>query len=103
MGLDEDKAEKKRLKTQYKLEKKRMKMKAEAGLNDAEHIDKSPKKTAHAKKTIEQTKSQDSITNADSGTKQAMVLWYKNPEWVRALVATASLVVAVIAIVLTFR
>ncbi len=78
------KLEKKRLKAQVKLEKAR----AKAG---AEKTEPSPPETPP----------QQVIVQAPAQPAEKLP-WYKDPEWVRALVAAASLIVALVAIVLTF-
>ena len=100
MGSDEEKAEKKRLKARYKLEKKRMKMLAEAEL-DGDDAGKSSKKAKQMKNQTGRKSPQDRIERLAKETEK--IAWYRDPEWIRALVAIASLVVAVISITLTLR
>jgi hypothetical protein len=97
MGTDSAKLEKKRLKTEAKLEKKRMK-----ALEKASKIDEQPA-LADAPKSIEKTKGVDIKTKNELGNEvsEKKVSWYKDPDWIRAIVGIASLIVAVIAIMIT--
>lgn len=94
MGSDKDKQkeklEKKRLKQQYKLEKKRQNIRPEstAGTTSKKHMES----TAKSKTEAIQTK-----------TEVAKVPWYKNPDWIRALVGIITLIVAIIAIIIGLR
>ena len=81
------KLEKKRLKTQVKLEKARARAGTEPGVSSSSEVKQAPTQV------IVQPQAQEPKEN---------VPWYKNPDWVRAIAAIASLVVAVVAIVLTF-
>lgn len=94
MGSDEEKAEKKRLKAQYKLEKKRMKVLGTVELDD--DAGKSSKKARLKRKS-----SHDRIEHLRD--KNNKLPWYKNPEWVRAIVAIISLVVTILAIIITLK
>jgi hypothetical protein len=79
MGSDLEKAEKKRLKAQVKLEKKRN--------NQDERL--VSKKTSSAGVSSGTQKIE---------TKPKTVPWYKNPDWVRAIVAIVTLIIALIAL-----
>lgn len=81
-----DKEEKKRLKAQYKLDKKRLKVQ--------EHL---PPKNAERIHT--------GYTSWGTSAAQEPVLeipWYKNPVWLRAVAAIATLIVAIIALISSF-
>ena len=82
MGSYEKKTEKKRLKAEHKTRKKQAK--AEGS------------EPAH-EKTIERPPAKATVRDQ---VKEKS--WYKDPDWIRAVVAIASLIVAVIAIVLSF-
>jgi hypothetical protein len=107
MGTDEDnlkkkqdkmaKLEKKRIKAQIKLEKKRRKelnepevQKEERGMAVDEGLD--------ARTAVSQSNRKDSISNTN---EVESVPWYKNPDWIRAIAGIASLIVAIIAILIT--
>jgi len=80
---DKAKAEKKRLKTEYKAEKARLK--AGGG----------PGKTKDASSPPREPIVQVVVP------PQEPVRWYKNPNWIRAIVATVTLVVMVITLIVT--
>jgi anti-sigma-K factor RskA len=90
MGSDSDKpnkAEKKRLKAQYKHDKKQAKL-------DAEQRSAPPPVAGGV----------DASQSGANHTRQkgaGKVPWYKNPDWIRAIAATASLAVAVIVAIIT--
>ena len=79
MGSAQDKLEKKRMKAQYKLEKKH-----------AKHQPVIPQEDPDVPK------------QNSSQTEQKVRPWYKDPGWLRAVVGILSLIVAIIAIVLSF-
>jgi hypothetical protein len=91
--MGSDKAEKKRL----KLEKKRLK--AQAKLEKARIEAAADKSEPLPSETVPP---QQVIIQAPAQKPAEKVPWYKDPEWVRALVGFASLIVALVAIVLTF-
>ena len=98
MGSDKDKLEKKRLKAQIKLEKKR-----------AKHADEQDDEQVQTKTAAkQQTKTEDIGTKVESvggGAAPSVntnLPWYKNPDWLRAIAGIASLVVATIALILAF-
>ena len=75
--MGSNKEEKKRLKAQAKLEKKKVKTR---------------------KTLLELGVSEQSESLTDEEPK---VPWYKNPDWIRAIVGIASVIVALIAIIIT--
>ena len=80
------KLEKKRLKAQIKQEKKRLKTKEEVSEQEGplnKQARPGPSEVLQPKKQSEPV---------------IKVPWYKNPDWVRAIAAIASLIVAIIAI-----
>lgn len=91
MGKDKNKAEKKRLKAQIKHDKKRAKMAARAATGIQE-----------AKATPEERQKMGDGDEHPRELEKETRPWYKNPEWVRAIAAIASLIVAIIAIFLSF-
>jgi anti-sigma-K factor RskA len=112
MNMGSDKAEKKRLKlekkrlkAQAKLEKARAKAAKEKEEKTSPHPETQPEQEPEPKSKPEKKvrpSPQQVIVQVPSTAPAEKVPWYKNPEWVRALVATASLIVAMVAIVLTF-
>ncbi len=76
-----DKAEKKRLKAQYKLEKKHLKA-----------------QTQPVREQPIEPRGETVQSNKTTGTMEK-IRWYKNPDWIRAIAAIASLIVAMIAII----
>ena len=95
MGSNKDKLEKKRLKAQIKLEKKRAK---QDGQVQAAAAVKKQTKTDLAGKKVEAASGNVETVPAAG----AQVPWYKNPDWLRAIAGIASLIVAIIAIIITF-
>jgi hypothetical protein len=94
--MGSDKAEKKRL----KLEKKRLKAQAKlekARAKAAEEKDEPASLPGEA-----QQEPKNVAIQVPSQEPVEKVPWYTNPDWVRAIAAIASLIVAVVAIVLTF-
>lgn len=88
-----DKQDKKRLKAEYKLEKKRLKAQQSLATDSG-----STPRTGFSKKQ------EGSLTTREPGRIQhpsEKVLWYKDPGWIRALVGIASLIVAIIAILIS--
>jgi hypothetical protein len=75
-----DKAEKKRLKAQYKLEKKGLRAQTQSVREQPIEPKGEPE---HSIKTT---------------SPMEKIPWYKNPDWIRAIAAIASLIVAMIAI-----
>jgi len=86
MGTDEAKLEKKRLKAQVKAEKAR----AKSGLYQEPLSE--PEKASP--KVI---KSQESIYKPEKDP------WYKDPHWIRAIIAIATLVVMVITLIIAIQ
>jgi len=88
-----DKQEKKRLKAEYKVEKKRLKAQ--------QNLARGSGSTPHTDFSKEQ---EGSLTTQAPGRIQQpseKVPWYNDPGWIRALVGIASLVVAIIAILIS--
>ena len=79
--MGSDKEEKKRLKTQAKLGKKK----------------------AKAQKTKPEAQPEPGVSekNDRSTVEKPKVPWYKNPDWIRAIAGIASVMVALIAIIIT--
>jgi hypothetical protein len=85
----QEKLEKKRLKQQYKLEKKRQGTRQE-----------STAETTTKEQYERPAKGKTEPIHAE--LEVAKVPWYKNPDWLRAIAAIASLIVAIIAIIFSF-
>ena len=82
MGSDEAKIEKKRLKAQVKAEKARSK----AGLSETDiSTEPSPK------------------LSPEPAPKPEKTSWYKDPHWVRAIIAIATLVVMMITLIIALQ
>ena len=79
-NIKADKAEKKRLKAQYKLDKKRAKLDAGSGREGGDS----------ARDRSDSSEPEQKVEIADK------MPWYKDPAWVRAIATIASLVVAII-------
>ena len=100
MGKDKvrEKLEKKRLKAQMKLEKKRRKGKDKDVLMP--EPEPAPKPTPVEPVPVESEPKPGYEPKAESKQRPTQTSeipsmpWYKNPEWVRAIVAIASLIVA---------
>jgi hypothetical protein len=83
-----EKLEKKRLKQQYKLEKKGKSTQQESFVETStKGYDKSLVKTKPDSTQVE--------------PEVVKVPWYKNPDWIRAIAAIVSLLVAIIAIIIS--
>ena len=99
MGSDKDKQEKKRLKSQIKLEKKQMKREREATAEEIKPVEPVAKDGAHVKPGAGRKVSRNLIDK-----EKEQLPWYKSPEWLRAIAAIASLIVAVITLtILIYR
>jgi hypothetical protein len=88
-----DKQDKKRLKAEYKLEKKRLKAQ--------QNLATVPGSTSRTEFSKEHA---GSLTAREPGRIQQpleKVPWYKDSGWIRALVGIASLIVAIIAILIS--
>lgn len=85
--MGSDKEEKKQLKAQAKLEKKKFKAQKTS-------LDSEPKVS---KKNERVTR----IETQQKSEKEKKVPWYKNPDWLRAIAGIASVIVAVIAIIIS--
>ena len=103
MGSDKEKtdwnkSEKKRLKAQYKLDKKRVNAQEKS---DARRAAKTESKSKHDYKDSS-AKPHDYRPGKSRSVKSHKSLeklpWYKDPAWIRALVAVLSLIVAIIAL-----
>jgi len=92
---EEAKLEKKRLKTEMKLEKKRAK-EDDGGRTPATENEPG----APASPPSKQQNKTSAPAPAPSPPPPEKIPWYKNPEWIRAIAGIASLIVAVIAILL---
>jgi hypothetical protein len=92
-----DKLEKKRIKAQIKLEKKRAKelKDAKVGVKDQ---DLHEEEKNDVKPDISRSKKKSSLSKT---TEAVHVPWYKDPDWLRAVIGIASLIVAIIAVLIT--
>jgi hypothetical protein len=103
MGNNKDKMEKlekKRLKQQYKIEKKRRKeehygsaIESDTPSNKIENLGRSDVKGARTKS--------EPKTSQERPELKEKIPWYRNPDWLRAIAAIASLAVAMIALIIT--
>ncbi len=90
MGKDKDKLEKKRIKAEAKAQKKRLKAGKEPVLAETE----APRTQPPTTKTIVPTEPSEQKERVEK------VPWYKNPDWIRAIIGIASLIVAIIILML---
>ena len=88
MGSDKEKMEKKRLKAQVKAEKAR----AKAGL---------PSESSQKEELPPETSLSEQVPESKPQPKSEKIKWYKNPDWVRAIVAIITLFVMVITLLIT--
>jgi hypothetical protein len=86
----QEKLEKKRIKAQYKLDKEKLKEQS-VGEPDRAH-------PQYGKPRAREPLQQESTT-----PQVKEVPWYKNPAWLRAIAAIASLIVMIIAVVISLR
>jgi uncharacterized protein YegJ (DUF2314 family) len=106
--------EKKRLETEYELEKKRLKQQAkldkkrmETEKKREESRDKASKKRNEAETKKDKPTIKVSHPTTDTNSTSHMYVtehkkWYKDPSWIRAVVAILGLIVGIVALVLTF-
>jgi hypothetical protein len=89
---EQEKLEKKRAKAQLKLEKKQGKQQPP--------LSKSPE-------SKEQIREPDSRIGSDARssepTEKIKEPWYKNPDWIRAIIGIASLIVAIVTLYVALR
>jgi hypothetical protein len=100
MGSDLEKSEKKRLKAQYKLEKKRAKQDEKLGSKETTAT-KGSTETRRIKSKPDSTLHQTTQEQGPPKVQQDLP-WYKDPNWVRAIAAIVTMIVAIIALYFQF-
>ena len=93
-----DKSEKKRLKAQHKFEKKQAKL-GQPARNGRESTNELLESQPPQPRSATKTKVEDS-TVVQNNNKSALP-WYKDPNWLKAIAGIASLVVMIIALILS--
>ncbi|WP_455392172.1 hypothetical protein [[Eubacterium] cellulosolvens] len=87
-----EKLEKKRLKQQYKLEKKRLEAQAKVGQHQTPvHAGEKGYESTETRKTRARVRYEE----------PKKVPWYKDPVWLRTIAAVASLIVMIIALIIS--
>lgn len=98
----QQKQERKMLKMQYEEDKRRLKEEAELRKIGVEREDDNSSELVKSQSLDTSLQKSDPNMSTPTQTTAEDLPWYKNPSWIRAIVAIASLIVTIIALIFTF-